>query len=61
MKTPKQEAAREIAPFIEAGEAFRRLGGLPIPAAGDLEELATKKERYDVIVIGGGQAGLSVG
>jgi putative flavoprotein involved in K+ transport len=38
--------------FIESGEAFRRLGGLESPAA---------RERYDVVVIGGGQAGLSVG
>jgi putative flavoprotein involved in K+ transport len=38
--------------FIESGEAFRRLGGIESPAA---------RERYDVVVIGGGQAGLSVG
>ena len=38
--------------FIESGEAFRRLGGLKSPAA---------RERFDVVVIGGGQAGLSVG
>jgi putative flavoprotein involved in K+ transport len=38
--------------FIESGEAFRRLGGLDSPAA---------REPYDVVVIGGGQAGLSVG
>src|SRR5262245_29335415 len=38
-------------PFIESGEAFRRLGGLD----------SAKLDRYDVIVIGGGQAGLSVG
>jgi putative flavoprotein involved in K+ transport len=40
------------APFIEPGEAFRRLGGYDSPAA---------QPRFDVIVIGGGQAGLSVG
>jgi putative flavoprotein involved in K+ transport len=40
------------APFIESGEAFRRLGGYESPAA---------QPRFDVIVIGGGQAGLSVG
>ena len=39
-------------PFIESGEAFRRLGGFESPAA---------QTRFDVIVIGGGQAGLSVG
>jgi len=38
--------------FIESGEAFRRLGGLESPAV---------QEPYDVVVIGGGQAGLSVG
>ncbi len=38
--------------FIESGEAFRRLGGIESPAA---------RERTDVVVIGGGQAGLSVG
>src|SRR4051812_39275363 len=39
-------------PLVEPGEAFRRLGGLGVSA---------EKERFDVIVIGGGQAGLSVG
>jgi putative flavoprotein involved in K+ transport len=38
--------------LVESGEAFRRLGGL---------EGGAKRERFDVIVIGGGQAGLSVG
>ncbi len=52
MKTPEQKTATEVAPLIEAGEAFRRLSGLASPP---------KRERYDVIVIGGGQAGLSVG
>jgi putative flavoprotein involved in K+ transport len=38
--------------LIESGEAFRRLGGL---------ERAATRDHYDVVVIGGGQAGLSVG
>ena len=52
MTTPAKEATAGIEPFLESGEAFRRLGGLERPAV---------RERYDVIVIGGGQAGLSVG
>jgi len=46
-----QNATRHDDPLIESGEAFRRLGGLQ----------GAKRERFDVIVIGGGQAGLSVG
>jgi len=38
--------------FIESGEAFRRLSGIEGPHI---------RERFDVVVIGGGQAGLSVG
>jgi putative flavoprotein involved in K+ transport len=41
------------APLIESGEAFRRLGGL--------DSASAQREHFDVIVIGGGQAGLSVG
>ena len=52
MPTSTEKSAVRVAPFVEPGEAFRRLGGLESPAA---------RERYDVIVIGGGQAGLSVG
>ena len=36
------------APFIEPGEAFRRLGGYESPAA---------QPRFDVIVIGGARPG----
>ena len=39
--------------LIEEGEAFRRLT--------DLTPSRVSRERFDVIVIGGGQAGLSVG
>ena len=52
MTTPAETSAARVEPFIESGEAFRRLGGLESPAA---------RERFDVVVIGGGQAGLSVG
>jgi len=52
MTTATKEAAAGIESFVESGEAFRRLGGL---------ESAAVRERYDVVVIGGGQAGLSVG
>jgi putative flavoprotein involved in K+ transport len=51
MSTTK-ESAIAVEPFVESGEAFRRLGGL---------ESAAPRDRYDVVVIGGGQAGLSVG
>jgi putative flavoprotein involved in K+ transport len=51
MPTSAEKTAR-VEPFIESGEAFRRLGGLESPAA---------RERTDVVVIGAGQAGLSVG
>src|SRR4051794_6004338 len=52
MKTPALETAARTQPLIESGEAFRTLGGL---------EEAAVPDRFDVIVIGGGQAGLSVG
>ena len=52
MTRPVETSAARVEPFIESGEAFRRLGGLESPAV---------RERFDVIVIGGGQAGLSVG
>jgi len=52
MATSAEKSAARLEPFVESGEAFRRLGGLESPAA---------RERYDVVVIGGGQAGLSVG
>ena len=52
MATTTERSAVRVEPFIESGEAFRRLGGL---------ESAAVRERYDVVVIGGGQAGLSVG
>lgn len=43
------EFASGVEGLIEEGEAFRRLGAEPL------------RKRFDVIVIGGGQAGLSVG
>jgi putative flavoprotein involved in K+ transport len=51
MTTCGQNANGPSEPLIESGEAFRRLSGLH----------SAKRERFDVIVIGGGQAGLSVG
>ena len=48
MKVDNESAARALG-LIEEGEAFRRLSG------------ASRRKRFDVIVIGGGQAGLSVG
>ena len=39
--------------IVEPGAAFVRLAGL--------DGVAASRERFDVIVIGGGQAGLSVG
>ncbi|HYP99121.1 MAG TPA: FAD-dependent oxidoreductase [Polyangiaceae bacterium] len=50
MKISRQESSS--APLIEAGEAFRRLGA---------QAISTQPERFDVIVIGAGQSGLSVG
>jgi putative flavoprotein involved in K+ transport len=52
MSTKANEPAARVEPFIESGEAFRRLGGLGS---------AARLDRYDVVVIGGGQAGLAVG
>lgn len=49
MKTSVNELQ---APLIEPGEAFRRLSGT---------ESELRRERFEVIVIGAGQAGLSVG
>lgn len=55
MKTSTEESrARHPQPLVEPGEAFRRLGGFA-------DDETTVPERLDVIVIGGGQAGLSVG
>ncbi|HET6149660.1 MAG TPA: FAD-dependent oxidoreductase [Polyangia bacterium] len=51
MTTSGQNVTEPIEPLIESGEAFRRLGGLQ----------EANRDRFDVIVIGGGQAGLSVG
>src|SRR6185369_7588367 len=48
----RPSAAVSRSPLVESGEAFRRLGGL---------ERAAEHERLDAVVIGGGQAGLSVG
>jgi putative flavoprotein involved in K+ transport len=51
MDSTTKEMMERVGP-VESGEAFRRLGGLAEPR---------KREPYDVVVIGGGQAGLSVG
>ena len=50
--------------FIEEGQAFMELSGLArpkAPATGATQRVPRERERFDVIVIGGGQAGLSVG
>src|SRR5882672_2336314 len=54
--------------FVEAGTAFMELAGLDgqershEPARHEAAPIdSTRRERFDVIVIGGGQAGLSVG
>lgn len=52
MQTPSHGKGTRGAPLVESGEAWRQLGGL---------DSATNAEHFDVIVIGGGQAGLSVG
>ena len=52
MNTSAKELQAQRAPLIEPGEAFRRLGGA---------ERELRRERFEVIVIGAGQAGLSVG
>jgi putative flavoprotein involved in K+ transport len=44
-----EESAHRVEGLIEEGEAFRRLSA------------TARRKRHDVIVIGGGQAGLSVG
>lgn len=49
----RKMAAQAGGPLVESGEAFRRLGGL--------DSAPAQLEHFDVIVIGGGQAGLSVG
>ncbi|HEY0712848.1 MAG TPA: NAD(P)/FAD-dependent oxidoreductase, partial [Polyangia bacterium] len=51
-KTDATKPLTSTPPLVEPGEALRRLGG---------HEAAGQPERLDVIVIGGGQAGLSVG
>lgn len=52
MRTQRKELHPQGTPLIEAGDAFRRLGGT---------ESALPPERLDVIVIGAGQAGLCMG
>lgn len=59
--------AREMRPadrFVEEGNAFAELSGLPSDKEHGLAALrrdTKERERFDVIIIGGGQAGLSVG
>lgn len=52
MKPSAHDPQARQAPLVEPGEALRRLGGM----RADMQP-----ERFDVIVIGAGQAGLSVG
>ena len=56
----RSNAAQQLEPtgpqLVEEGNAFRQLGGLSAP-----KPRTAAAERYDVVVIGAGQAGLSVG
>jgi putative flavoprotein involved in K+ transport len=66
---PDREAARAVHPadLIEAGSAFRSVSGATPAATSEASSLAprpgagTETEHHEVVVIGAGQAGLSVG
>jgi len=47
--------------LVEPGAAFMRLAGLDGAPSASASAARTTPERIDVIVIGGGQAGLAVG
>jgi putative flavoprotein involved in K+ transport len=60
MTTNRPHTTEQAERFIEEGSAFMQLSGL-VPPTSARAIAPPERERFDVIVIGAGQAGLSVG